>query len=170
VHRNWYRISFTFYILSNICKSTHLDLIITEGTWVVEMRIWCIKIGNVLVLHFNPWVETSVGGFLVPDGLYSPVAKYFGICFETRICKQHEYELNCQDRSKLYKFISKRMIISLRHSSILRRIWLNFMTLCLVLIRRLSQFHFLSDFPLFRPEHHWRDLSSRNAHLVRQHW
>jgi hypothetical protein len=27
------------------------DLSITEKTLVVEMRIWCIKIGNVLVLH-----------------------------------------------------------------------------------------------------------------------
>ena len=48
---------------------------ITEEAWVVEMRIWCIKIGNVLVLHFNPWVEASAGGLLVPEGLYSPVAK-----------------------------------------------------------------------------------------------
>jgi hypothetical protein len=38
---------------------------------------------------------------------------------------------------------SKRMIISLRHTSILRRIWLNFMAPCLVFIRRLFQFsHF----------------------------
>jgi hypothetical protein len=38
------------------------------------MRIWCIKIGIVLVLHFNPWVEASAGGLLVPEGLYSQVA------------------------------------------------------------------------------------------------
>jgi hypothetical protein len=42
-------------------------------------------IGNVLVLHFNPWVEASAGGLLVPEGLYSPVAKYFGTCFKIRI-------------------------------------------------------------------------------------
>jgi hypothetical protein len=29
---------------------------------------------------------------------------------------------------------------------------------------------FSSDFQLFRPEYHWRDLSSRNAHLVHQNW
>jgi hypothetical protein len=29
---------------------------------------------------------------------------------------------------------------------------------------------FLSDFQLFQPEYHWRDLSSRNAHLVHQNW
>jgi hypothetical protein len=34
----------------------------TEETLVVEMRIWCIKIGIVFVLHFNPWVEASAGG------------------------------------------------------------------------------------------------------------
>jgi hypothetical protein len=31
-------------------------------------------------------------------------------------------------------------------------------------------FTFFSDFQLFRPEYHWRDLSSRNAHLVHQNW
>jgi hypothetical protein len=51
------------------------------------MRIWCIKNGNVLVLCFNPWVEASAGELLVPEGLYSPVAKYmyFGTCFKIRI-------------------------------------------------------------------------------------
>jgi hypothetical protein len=39
----------------------------------------------VLVLHFNPWVEASAGGLLVPEGLYSPVAKYFGTCFQIGI-------------------------------------------------------------------------------------
>jgi hypothetical protein len=47
-------------------------------------------------------------------------------------------------KEKFCKFISKLRIISLRHSSILRQIWLNFMALCLVFIRRLFQFsHFL---------------------------
>jgi hypothetical protein len=46
------------------------------------MRIWYIKIVNVLVLHFNPWVEASAGGLLVPIVLYSPVAKYIGTCFK----------------------------------------------------------------------------------------
>jgi hypothetical protein len=31
-----------------------------------------------------------------------------------------------------------------------------------------SQFFFSSNFQLFGPEVHWRDLSSRNAHLVHQ--
>jgi hypothetical protein len=39
------------------------------------MRIWCINIGIVLVLYFNPSVEASAGGLLVPEGLFSPVAK-----------------------------------------------------------------------------------------------
>jgi hypothetical protein len=63
---------------------------------------------------------------------------------------KYEYELNCQEKSKFCKFISKRGIISLRHSSILRKIWLNFMALCLVFIRRLFQFsHFFFGFPTF---------------------
>ena len=53
----------------------------TDETSLVEMRIWCIKIGIVLTLHFNPWVEASAGGLLVPEGLYSPVAKYFCTCY-----------------------------------------------------------------------------------------
>ena len=59
----------------------------TDETSLVEMRIWCIQIGivHVLTLHFNPWVEASAGGLLVPEGLYSPVAKYFGICLKIRI-------------------------------------------------------------------------------------
>ena len=88
------------------------------------MRIWCIKIGIVLVLHFNPWVEASAGGLLVPEGLYSPVAKHFGVWFKIRI-----WIKNCKEKSKSYKFISKRRIISLMHSSILRWFWLNFMAL-----------------------------------------
>jgi hypothetical protein len=47
-----------------------------------EQYIWCIKINNVLVLHFNPWADASAGGLLVPEGLYIPVYKYFGTCFE----------------------------------------------------------------------------------------
>jgi hypothetical protein len=34
--------------------SNFFDLSITEETWVVKMRIWCIKIVNVLVLHLIP--------------------------------------------------------------------------------------------------------------------
>jgi hypothetical protein len=31
-------------------------------------------------------------------------------------------------------------------------------------------FTIVYGFPTFRPEYHWRDLSSRNAHLVHQNW
>ena len=68
--------------------SNFFGLSTTDETWLVEMRIWCIKIGIVLVLHFNPWVEASAGGLYVPDSLYSPVAKYFGTCSK----------LNCQEK------------------------------------------------------------------------
>ena len=57
----------------------------TNETLLVEMRIWCIKIGIVLALHFNPWVEASAGGLLVPIESLQPVAKYFGTCFKIRI-------------------------------------------------------------------------------------
>jgi hypothetical protein len=53
-----------------------------------------IKIGNELVLHFNPWVEASAGGMLVPEALYSPVTKYFGTCFKKK-----------KKKSKFDKFI-----------------------------------------------------------------
>jgi hypothetical protein len=42
---------------------------------------------------------------------------------------KYEHKLGCQEESKLCKFISKRRIISFRHSSTLRRIWFNFMAL-----------------------------------------
>jgi hypothetical protein len=58
------------------------NLSITEETWVDEMRIRSIKFVNLSILHFNPWVEASTCGLLVPKGLYSPVAKYFGTCFK----------------------------------------------------------------------------------------
>jgi hypothetical protein len=48
---------FTFFRISNF-----FGLSTTEETWLVDMRICCIKIGIVLVLHFNPWVEASAGG------------------------------------------------------------------------------------------------------------
>jgi hypothetical protein len=38
---------------SVITISIFFYLSITEETWVVEMRIWCIKIVNLLVLHYN---------------------------------------------------------------------------------------------------------------------
>jgi hypothetical protein len=84
----------------------------------------------------NPWVKTSASGLKVPEGLYSPVAKYFGTTLKT------EYEYNCLEKSKFYKFISKQRIVSLMHSSILRRIWLNFMEQYLgFFFRLLHSFH-----------------------------
>jgi hypothetical protein len=75
--------SFRFHIFFRIFN--FFDLSFTEETWVVEMRIWCIKIGNVLVLHFNPWVQVSAGALLGSEGFYSPVARYVGTCFKIRI-------------------------------------------------------------------------------------
>jgi hypothetical protein len=110
------------------------------------MHIWCIKTGNVLALHLNPWVEASAGGLLVPKGLYSPVAKYLGTCFKIRI----GIEL-AQKKSKFHKFYLKQRIISLRHSFILRRNWLYAMALCFGFHpTALSQFSpFFSDLQFF---------------------
>jgi hypothetical protein len=44
------------------CISNFVGLSTTDDTLVVEMRIWCIKIGIVLFLHLNPLVEASAGG------------------------------------------------------------------------------------------------------------
>jgi hypothetical protein len=73
------------------------------------MNEWCIKIGIVLVLHFNPWVEASAGGLLVPEGLSSPIAKYFGTCFK------YVYEFNCK---KKLNFINSTQIEGLSPSYI----------------------------------------------------
>jgi hypothetical protein len=54
VFRLLYTVFTIFFRISNF-----FGLSTTEE---VEMRIWCIKIGIVLVLHFNPWVEASTGG------------------------------------------------------------------------------------------------------------
>jgi hypothetical protein len=57
-----------------------------------------------------------------------------------------------------------------RGCSILRRIWLNFMAQHFGLFSAFNIFHNFLDFQLFRPEYHWKDLISRNAHLVHQNW
>jgi hypothetical protein len=57
------------------------------------MHIWCIKIGNVLVLHFNPCVEASAGGPLVPEGLYTAQLLSTSV-----LTLKYEYELNCQEQ------------------------------------------------------------------------
>jgi hypothetical protein len=75
----------SFIVVTIFRISYFFGLSTTDETWLVEMRIWCIKIGIVLVLYFNPWVEASAGGLSVPEGLFSPVAKYFGTCLKYRI-------------------------------------------------------------------------------------
>jgi hypothetical protein len=99
------------------------------------MRIWCIKIGIALVLHFNPWIEASAGGLLVPGGLFSPVAKYSCIALSFDVFGSIPW-----DSTSIWFF------------------------------RLYCSFHNFSDFQLFRPEYHWRDLISPNVHLVNQNW
>jgi hypothetical protein len=80
---NHFRLLFQFSHFFRI--SNFFDKSITEETWLVQMCMWCIQIVNVLVLHFNHWVEVSAGGLLVPESLYSSVAKFFGTCLKIGI-------------------------------------------------------------------------------------
>jgi hypothetical protein len=41
--------------------------------------------GKSNISNNNPWVEGSAGGLWVHEGLFSPVAKYFGTCLKIRI-------------------------------------------------------------------------------------
>jgi hypothetical protein len=47
--KTWFRLLYSFHNFFRICNIFGLST--TEETWVVEMRIWSIRIGTVLVLH-----------------------------------------------------------------------------------------------------------------------
>jgi hypothetical protein len=49
---------------------------------------------HVLVLHFNPWVEASPGGLLVPEVSTAQLLS------TSVFALKYEYELNCQEKSK----------------------------------------------------------------------
>jgi hypothetical protein len=51
-----------------------------------------MKIGNVLVLHFNPWVEASAGGVLVL-GVFAAQLLSTSV-----LALKDVYELNCQEK------------------------------------------------------------------------
>jgi hypothetical protein len=133
--------SFSFHYFFRI--SNFFDLSIAEETWVVEMCIWCIKIVNVLVLYFNPWVEASAGGLLVPEGSTAQLLS------TSVLALKYKYKLNCQEKSQFCKFIPKRRIIFLTHSSILRLIWFNFMALWFSSDSSFSFHYFFFGFPTF---------------------
>jgi hypothetical protein len=80
----------------------------------------CIKIGIVLVLHFNPGSRPLPVDCKSPRVSTSPVGTYIGTYLKIRIW------IKLSRKQSIYPFISKRRIISLMYSSILRRIWLNF--------------------------------------------
>jgi hypothetical protein len=87
-----FHISFFFRI------SNFFDLRITKETWAVEMHIWCIKIGNVLVLNtdilreeedvmkdMGHWGSTLTqlrkgDIFIVPQLLWQKIIVFF-LCF-----------------------------------------------------------------------------------------
>jgi hypothetical protein len=85
----------------------------------------------------------------------SPVAKYFGTRLQIRIW----IKVNIINSTQNEGLSPSCTDLSFdRFGSILwHYIWF---------LSALS--HFLFGFPAFKPEHHWRDLISRNAHLVHQ--
>jgi hypothetical protein len=74
---------------------------------------WLDMIGIVYVLRLNFCVVISAGGLWAPEDFYSLEAKYFGTGLK------YDYKLNCPEKSRFYKFISKRRNISLMHCFIL---------------------------------------------------
>jgi hypothetical protein len=70
-------------------------------------------------------------------------------------------------RHQIYISINYIRNIVLMHSSILRRIWLNFMAQYLVFFSALLYFSQFFGFPTFSAR---VPLISRNAHLVHQNW
>jgi hypothetical protein len=68
------------------------------------------------VSMFSIYFGALFGGLQVPSSLQP-----------SSYALRYLLKKSCQEKSKFYKFISKRRIISLMHSSVLRRIWLNFM-------------------------------------------
>jgi hypothetical protein len=54
-----------FYSFHNFSDFNFFGLSTTDETSLVEMRIWCIKIGIVLVLHYNSADYTSLNNTLL---------------------------------------------------------------------------------------------------------
>jgi hypothetical protein len=48
-----------FYGFYNFSDFNIFGLSTTDETWLVEMRIWCIKIGIVLVLHLKDFLKNQ---------------------------------------------------------------------------------------------------------------
>jgi hypothetical protein len=49
-------------------KKCVLDTLTTDETWLVEMRIWCIKIGIVLVLYISWKIQLLINRKIRPQG------------------------------------------------------------------------------------------------------
>jgi hypothetical protein len=95
--------SFSFHIIVFFFQiSNFFNLSITEETWVDEMHIWCIKIFNVLVLHFNPWVEVSACELLIPKGLYSRVS-VLALKYEFELSKKVNCVYSSPNEGLLYQ-------------------------------------------------------------------
>jgi hypothetical protein len=80
--------------------------------------------------------------------------------------------INLSRKSKFYTFLSKGSIISIMPTHValsfdeFRSISWHSMFFGSYTVFTIC----FSNFLLFWPEYHWRDLSSRNVHLMHQHW
>jgi hypothetical protein len=135
------------------------------------MHIWCIKIVNVkskfckfistrrqTSIVRRIWLNFMVLRLVFIQGSFSfhnflPDFQLFDLSIteETSVVEMLIWCIKIVNvKSKFCKFISTR-----RQTSIVRRIWLNFMALRLVFIQGSFSFHnFLPDFQLFLPEYH----------------
>jgi hypothetical protein len=132
-------------------------------TWVVEMRIWCIKIIDVIVIHYNPWVEASAGGLLVPEVCTAQSLNTSVLALNTEMNWTVKKKVNFVNSSQNEGSSPWGITLSFDGfgSISCHSVWFS--------SDGSFSFHFFSpDFQRFRTEHHWRDLISRNANLVHQ--
>jgi hypothetical protein len=113
-------------------------------------RWHCCTLRPMLIIAFS-----NEGSFMCQytDMLRHGTSIYCGTCLN----------ISCQERFRFYEFISKWMIVSFVHSSILWRIWLHFMAFYLDFLGGLYS-HNISIFQMFWPGHYWGDISCWNAH------
>jgi hypothetical protein len=128
------------------------------------MRIWCFQIGIVLVLHFNPgrglcWWTASPRGSIQPS---SKVLWYLLkiMNMNNAVKKKANFINSCKNEGL------SPSSIALSFDGFSSILWLS----VLVFIGYFTVITFFFGFPTFSVEHHWRDLISRNPHLVHPIW
>jgi hypothetical protein len=150
--------------LQNLGLCSALRAFQQGGIFVVLHLLWHGTSVFTVSSEGPPHLVASSGGLLVPEGLYSPVAKYFSTWFKIRIW----IELS----RKNVNFVNSSQNEGLSPSGIALS-FDGFVSISWhpVWFSSDSSFNFLIfvlGFQLFWPEHHWRDFSCWNAHLVHQ--